>query len=645
MSKQGTTRLPLAASDSRLSVSSGSAGAIPASVPVRENEALTLCVPDLVRRNAALAPSALALQHASARLTYHELDSRSNQLAHYLLSLGVVPGSVIGLCLERSVEFPVAALAILKAGTAYLPIDSKTPADRVKMMLTDAQASVLLTQSALLTSLAGNIRHAVALDRSSDEIGHCSSGPPPVHVTPDHLAYLIYTSGSTGTPKGVAIGHDNLLNLVAWHNRTFSVTRADVATQLASIGFDAAVWELWPHLVAGASVGVVDDEVRIEPERLRDWLVREKVTIAFVPTPLAERMIALRWPEETSLRFLLTGADTLHHYPPAGLPFQVVNNYGPTECTVVATSAVVSPQQNAAGLPPIGRPIDGTEIYILDDQLKQVPAGQLGEICIGGAGLARGYLNDVELTAERFIQHPFGTVAGARLYRSGDLGCYLPDGQIAFHGRVDDQVKIRGHRIELNEINGALSRHPGVRQSAVVTREGGQNEKHLVAYVVPQTSSLTVSEVRDFLARELPDYMIPGTFVSLETLPIGATGKVNRSALPPPSDENLLRDETFVGPRTPMEMHVAAIVTSVLRLDPDSLGVNDNFFYFGGNSLFGTQVITRLRKTFDVELPLLKLFDCPTIAGLTTEVERLMAAKSEALSEEETPRLLDRKSA
>jgi amino acid adenylation domain-containing protein len=592
----------------------------------------------LVQRRAALTPDSSALTSGSDRVNYHELDRRSNQLAHYLRGLGVAPGNIVGLCLRRSVEFPVAALAILKTGGAYLPLDVTTPSDRLKMMLNDARAAVVVTDSTMLAALAGEAQHLVALDRSAEEIARCSSDALPVRVTPEHLAYVIFTSGSTGTPKGVAIRHDSLRNLVEWHNRSFGVKPTDIATQLASIGFDAAVWELWPHLVAGASVHVVDDEVRSDPDRLRDWLVREGVTISFIPTPLAERMMKLPWPDRASLRFLLTGADTLHHHPPVGLPFAVVNNYGPTECTVVATSAIIPPQEGASGLPPIGRPIDNTRIYILDANRKQVPAGQLGEIYIGGVALARGYLNDPELTAQRFIANPFIALAGDRLYRTGDLGCYLPDGQIAFHGRVDDQVKIRGYRIELNEIIGALSRHPAVRECVVVANEDAHGEKRLVAYVVPQTSSLTVSELRDFLARELPNYMIPSTFISLEAIPIGATGKVNRSALPAPNDDNMLRDEAFVGSRTPTEERVAEIVTSLLGLD--SVGVNDNFFYFGGNSLFGTQVIARLRETFDVELPLLRLFDYPTVAGLASEVESLMAAKLDAMSEEEAQRLL-----
>ncbi len=301
-------------------------------------------------------PGALAVSCGSDRLTYEELDHRSNQLAHCLRSLGAVSGSVVGLCLERSVDFPIAALAILKAGGAYLPLETKTPSQRVNTMLDAAQVSVVVTQSSVIGSLAADGRTVVALDRSAAEIGRCSSEPLPVRVTPERLAYVIFTSGSTGIPKGAAIGHDSLLNLIAWHNHSFGLTPADRATQLASIGFDAAVWELWPYLVAGASVHLVDDETRTDPEQLRDWLVRKKITISFAPTPLAERMLKLVWPKETALRFLLTGADTLHQYPPATLPFAVVNNYGPTECTVVATSATVFPQKSGDRLPPIGQP-------------------------------------------------------------------------------------------------------------------------------------------------------------------------------------------------------------------------------------------------------------------------------------------------
>jgi amino acid adenylation domain-containing protein len=599
----------------------------------------TLCVPALIEERAALTPDALAVTAGNDRLTYAELDRRSNQLGHYLCSLGVNTGAVVGLCLERTVRFPVAALAILKTGAAYLPLDPKTPVERLKMMLGAARVPLVLTQSSLAGSLAVNQRQAVALESCAAELSRFSFDALHAGITPEHLAYIIYTSGSTGTPKGVQIGHDNLLNLIRWHCRAFGVTPTDRATQLASIGFDAAVWELWPHLVAGASVHLVDDEARAQPDKLRDWLVREKITISFVPTPVAEQMIQLPWPADTALRLLLTGGDTLRHHPAPDLPFPVVNNYGPTECTVVATSATIAAGEDNSHLPPIGRPIDNTEILILDGSKKRLPAGQVGELYIGGAGLARGYLNDPAMTADRFVSDPFSATPGAKLYRTGDLGCYLPDGQIAFRGRLDDQVKIRGHRIELNEVTSALVRHPAIAESFVVASDEGTGEKRLVAYIVPRANaSPSVNDLRGFLGKELPDYMLPAAFISLEALPVGPNGKVDRSALPAPNDANTLRDAAFLGPSTPTEERIAGILAALLGVE--RVSVHDNFFLLGGNSLLGTQVIARLRSAFEVEVPLLDLFDHPTVVGLAEVVEQLMVANLDAMSEEEAQRRL-----
>jgi len=606
---------------------------------VQEAALPTLCVPELVSHQAALTPEALAIDDGSNRLSYEQLEHRSNRLGHHLRSLGLVQGSVVGLCLERSVDFPVAALAILKAGGAYLPLETKTPIQRMNTMLNRAGVSVVVTQSSVLGSLAGDARRLVVVDRSASEISACPSEKLPVPVSPEHLAYVIYTSGSTGTPKAVAIGHDSLLNLIEWHNHTFGVTPRDRASQLASIGFDAAAWELWPYLATGASVHLVDDETRTGPELLRDWLVRKKITIGFAPTPLADRLIELTWPETSSLRVLLIGADTLHRYPPKSLPFRLVNNYGPTECTVVATSATVLPQEGSDRLPPIGRPIDNTEIFILDNKMKQVSAGQLGEIYIGGAGLARGYLNDSALTEERFVKHPFSAVAGTRLYRTGDLGCFLPDGQIAFHGRVDDQVKIRGYRIELNEVVSALRRHSAIRETTVIAAENSTGEKQLIAYIVPRAASPSIGELRDFLAKDLPDYMLPATFVLVDAIPVGTNGKVDRLALPAATDENILREEASLSPQTPTEQQVAVIVAGLLGFE--RVGVNENFFYLGGNSLFGTQLIARLRDAFGVDVPLLGLFDHSTVSNLAAEIERLIVTKVKATNEDEVQRLLE----
>ena len=595
-----------------------------------------LCVPAMVQEQAAVSPTSVAVCSGSERITYRELDDRSNRLANYLRGQSVAPGGVVGVCLERSIDFPVAALAILKAGCAYLPLEPKTPSRRLQTMLYDARVSLVLTTSSILDSLELAGTKLMALDRKVGEIGHCSTEAPAIGVTPEQLAYVIFTSGSTGTPKAVAIGHDSLTNLCLWHNRAFGVTAADRATLLASIGFDAAVWELWPYLIAGASLHVVDEEKRTHSEQLRDLLVREKITISFAPTALAEQLLKLVWPKETSLRFLLTGADTLRHYPPADLPFTLVNNYGPTECTVVATSGAVTPEKSASRLPGVGRAIQNAEIYILDGKMQPVPIGNIGEIYIGGAGLAKGYLNDAALTAARFVPHPFR--AGAKIYRTGDLGCSLPDGQIAFQGRADDQVKVNGYRIELNEVGSVLNAHTAIRESVVIARENDRGEKQLVAYIVPLATCPTVGQLREFLATELPDYMLPATFVRLASLPLASSGKVNRAALPAPTDENMLRGEIFLGPRTDTEQGVANVVASLLGLQ--QVGLNDNFFYLGGNSLFGTQLIGRLRDRFDVEVSLLRLFDHPTVAELAAEVDRLLTAKLDAMTDEEAQRLL-----
>jgi amino acid adenylation domain-containing protein len=595
-----------------------------------------ISVPMLVERQAAITPGALAVCSGSQSLTYGELENRSTQMAQHLRNAGAAPGSVVGLCAERSIDFPVAALAIMKAGCAYLPLESRTPQKRLQMMLKAAQVSIVLTDSNLLEMLSGNGRKLLTLDRRPAEI---SGDLQTTEISPEHLAYVIYTSGSTGVPKAVAIGHDSLLNLCQWHNRSFGITPTDRASQVASIGFDAAVWEIWPYLVAGASVHLVNDEIRTQPQQLRDWMVRERITIGFAPTPIAERMLKLAWPKETSLRFLLTGADTLHQYPSPDLPFTLVNNYGPTECAVVATSGMVYPNRSASDLPAIGRPIDNAEIYILNSAMQRVTAGELGEIYIGGAGLAKGYLNDPAMTAERFVKHPFSADEDARLYRTGDMGRWLPDGQIAFHGRMDDQVKIRGYRIELNEISCAVNRHPAVRESVIVAIENGTaGEKELVAFVVLAGACPAVAELRDFLSKELPDHMLPAKFVRLDYLPLGPSGKVDRSALPTPNDLNILRDPSSWNVSTATEQRVARIVASLLGLE--KVGVDENFFYLGGNSLFGTQLIARLREAFGVDVPLLKLFDHPTVADLAAEVERLMVTTLEAMTEEEAERLL-----
>ena len=434
----------------------------------QQNYPQDVCVPQLVARQAAARPTAVALVAGDQVFNYSELNCRANQLAHYLQTLGVRPNVYVGLCVERSIEMVVGLLGILKAGGVYLPLDPGYPSDRLTFMLEDAQAPVLVTQQHLTSRLPAQGSRVVCLDADAGVLAQQCEAEPTCSATHSDLAYVIYTSGSTGRPKGVRITHDSLLNLVFWHQGTFAVTASDRATQLTSPAFDATGWELWPYLTAGASVYLFDEEARVVPALCRDWLLRHAITITFLPTALAESVIALEWPPTTSLRFLLTGADTLHRHPSSSLPFALINNYGPTEATVVATSGRVLPTEQADIPPSIGRPIANTQIYILDENLQQVPIGVPGELCIGGAGLAKGYLNRPELTAEKFISHPFSDEADARLYKTGDLARYLPDGQIAFMGRIDHQIKIRGYRIEPGEIVSLPNGHPLVQKSLIL---------------------------------------------------------------------------------------------------------------------------------------------------------------------------------
>ena len=408
---------------------------------------------------------------------------------------------------------------------------------------------------------------------------------------------------------------------------------------MASPAFDAAGWEVWPYLTVGASIHFLDEDTRTDPIKLRNWLLHQRISISFLPTALAESILALEWPMSTSLRYLLTGADTLQKYPSTTLPFALINNYGPTEATVVTTSGRVQQTDTSTGLPTIGRTIANMQVYILDEKLHQVPIGTIGELHIGGVGLAKGYLHNPQLTAEKFIPHPFSNEVGARLYKTGDLVRYLADGQLSFLGRTDDQVKIRGYRIETNEIVAALHRHSSIHSSIVIARENTSGEKQLVAYIIlASDKTVTQKSLQEMLAQSLPSYMIPTIFIIVDTLPLTANGKVDRSALPDPDDTNILRDDIMSMPTTPLEEKLAAIIAPLLGLA--QVGVDENFFMLGGHSLLGTQVIMRIAEKFGVELTLRNLFNAPTVRELALEVEQLIFVKIEAMSDDEVQRLL-----
>jgi amino acid adenylation domain-containing protein len=581
--------------------------------------------PARIDQHADAYPENLALITDFGCLSYAELQTRSNQLAQHLRLLGVGREALVGVCFHRSIEFVVAALAVWKAGAAYVPLDPEYPVERIALMIEDAGLSVIVSDSTDHAKLPKGNFQVVLLDRDAAHLGSLKSTPPEIDLDDGLLAYMIFTSGSTGRPNGVEITHRNLCNLIQWHQTTFAITPLDRGMFASSPGFDAAVWEVWPYLAAGASLYLPDEITRQEPELLRDWMVDHGITIGFVAAPLADGMITLDWPPHTALRALLTGADKLHRFPSRDLPFSLINNYGPTECTVVTTSGRVLPQDAANGSPSIGKPISNTQIHILDQDGRPVPRGDEGEIYIGGLSVARGYRNRPQLTVERFVANPLTSGADDRLYRTGDLARELPNGEFAFLGRLDDQVKIRGYRIELGEIACTLLRHPMVRAAEVVPEQNCSGVARLVAYVVLRAGERpAASDLQDFLRTHLPHYMIPFAYVALDALPVTPHGKVDRTRLPKPEPTNRLRDVRSEA-KSAVEEGVVDVLAAALR-NPE-IGLNDNFFEFGGHSLLGTQLITQLREKFGVEVGLRTLFANPTAAGLSAEIETMILAR------------------
>ncbi len=580
-------------------------------------------------RQAMRRPRALAVRGGGREMTYGELDALSRRVAAQLRRLGVGEGSVVGVLLDRTPEMVAAFLAAMRAGAAYLPLDPSQPAERLAFLLTDARAAAVVTggESALATAvLAASTIPALRLDDLSP-----GAEVDPGEPSPAGLAYVLYTSGSSGRPKGVEVDHRSLANLVDWHLGAYQVTPADRAAQTAAIGFDAAVWELWPYLAAGASVHLADESARLSPERLRDWLVEEEIDLAFLPTPLAEGVLALPWPPRTALRALLTGGDRLRRLAPPGLPFAVVNHYGPTEGTVVATAGAVPAANGQAERPPaIGRPIAGARVYVLDGGLAPAPLGVPGELCLGGAGVARGYRGRPNLTAERFLPDPFAGEPGARLYRTGDRVRFRAEGDLEFLGRLDQQVKVRGVRIEPGEIEAALAGHPAVGQAAVVLRGDGPGAR-LVAYWVAEgdhaaeaAHGADPAELRAYLQARLPEPMIPAVFVPLAALPLSAHGKLDRAALP---DVDVAPGPR-TPPRTPTERQVAAVWAEVLGHEEGSLAAEDDFFALGGHSLLAMRVVSRLGDACGVELPLRAAFDRPLLADLATAIDAAGASEA-----------------
>ncbi|HEY4565460.1 MAG TPA: amino acid adenylation domain-containing protein, partial [Thermoanaerobaculia bacterium] len=576
-------------------------------------------VHEMFAAHARRAPEALAVVSGGHRLTYGELDARSNRLAHELRALGVGPDVVVGVCAERTPERVVGIVAVLKAGGAYASFDPDYPRERLALAMEDARVPVLLTESRLLDRVPASTTMVICLDRDLERLEGDELRPPAVEVDPDHLAYVIFTSGSTGRPKGVAVPHRGLSNLVRWHHETYGVTPEDVGTQVASPAFDVAVWELWPLLAAGAAQSIPDREIRLSPHRMVGWWKEAGITLAFLPTPLADGILSEEMPADLPVRYLVVGGDRLHRSPRPGTPFQLSNIYGPAEHSVVTTMAVVPPD----GRVTIGRALANTRVHVLDAHGAPVPLGVPGELHVAGSGLARGYLWRPELTAERFLPDPFGA-PGGRMYRTGDLVRRLPDGDFEFLGRLDHQVKIRGIRVELGEIESVLGQHPRVREAVVMVPEG-----RLTAYVVGLAGGATpAGELRGFLEARLPAYMVPQDWALLAAMPLTPNGKIDRQALARIEAARTAPggEDGYVAPRTDVEARLAELWAELLGVA--RVGARDNFFALGGHSLLAIQAVSRARRLFAVELELRDLFNDATVEGLARAIARSPSAEA-----------------
>ncbi|HEY0739279.1 MAG TPA: amino acid adenylation domain-containing protein [Herpetosiphonaceae bacterium] len=628
------------------------------------------CIDELFEEQAAHTPDAIAVVFEDRRLTYAELNTRANQLAHHLRELGVRPETLVALCVERSPEMVIGILGILKAGGAYVPIDPAYPAERQSYILADTRAPVLLTQQHLIERLPEHTAQVIAIDAESTPIAQTPGENPARQVQAANPAYVIYTSGSTGTPKGVLVAHQNLVHStsarIAYYHEP--VTKFLL---LSSFAFDSSIAGIFWTLCQGGALCLPQPGLERDVAQIAVQIAGLQISHLLSLPSLFGQLLAQAQPQQLqSLRTVIVAGEAC---PPEliarhneALPRGTIfNEYGPTEGTV--WSSVYRAEGSHTPVP-IGRPIANMQIYLLDRHMQPVPIGVVGELHIGGDGLARGYLNRPDLTAERFVPDPFGEVPGGRLYRTGDLARYLSSGDLEFIGRIDQQVKVRGYRIELGEIEAVLARHATVREAVVVVREDVPGDQRLVAYVTeeqrnkgtkeqenlePRTQNLEPREnrsfpapaateaeasrglgqglgvrassesLRSFLQDRLPEYMIPSAFVVLPALPLTPNGKVDRRALPAPDTSRTLLDTTFVAPRTPLEENLAAIWAEVLHLE--RVGVYDNFSVLGGHSLLATQLISRVRETFEVELPLRSLFEAEqsTIAGMVERIETM----------------------
>ncbi|HYW21093.1 MAG TPA: amino acid adenylation domain-containing protein [Nodularia sp. (in: cyanobacteria)] len=587
------------------------------------------CIHQLFEKQVEAQPDSIALVFGDEQLTYQELNNRSNKLAKYLQKVGVSSETLVGICISQSIEMIVGLLGILKVGGAYLPLDSSYPQERLKFMLEDAQVSVLLTQENFLKSFEYFLNPIICIDKDWKIINEENKNNFENSITSNNLAYVIYTSGSTGKPKGVAINHKAVNRLVC-NTNYIKFSSSDKIGQASNTSFDAATFEIWGALLNGAQLVGISKDVILSPHEFALQLRQKDISVLFLTTALFEQ-ISRDVPQAfASLRYLLFGGESVNirwvkKILKHGVSKHLIHVYGPTENTTFSSYYHIQELTESATFIPIGVPINNTQIYILDSHLEPLPIGVIGELYIGGDGLAREYLNHKELTAERFITKFFNKNSKTRLYKSGDLARYLPDGNIEFLGRIDNQIKIRGFRIELSEIEAVLSEHPVVKETVVIADEDIPDNKYLVAYIVIKGIQVSnfASILRKFLKEKLPEYMVPKVYVAVESIPLTPNGKVNHRALPRPDIVTFHRDD-YVAPRSQLEELLGEIWAKVLG--KEQIGVHDNFFELGGHSLLATQLISRIRDTFQLDVTVRNLFEAPTIEQLAKCIDTMLWA-------------------
>ncbi len=619
------------------------------------------CLHTLFEIQARKTPKAPAVHVENQDMTYAVLNRRANQLAHYLAKHGVHPGSMAGIAMKRSPEMVIALLAVLKAGAGYVPLDPGYPAERLAFLLEDSQVPLVITNGGGRALLESHGVHLVCMDEEADAIAKMPVDDPAVPVTANDVAYMIYTSGSTGRPKGALIPHRGVVNYLYWCTREYAVVQRCGAPVQSPLGFDLTVTSLLGPLVTGRCAYLVSEGQGIEP--LADLLRRQRRYSLLKITPAHLEMLSHVVPAceaaDIAGAFIIGGeallADTIAFWQTHAPATRLINEYGPTETVVGCSIYEVKPGERIEHSVPIGKPIANTTLYVLDRDLQLAPVGVPGELYIGGAGVGYGYWNRPDLTAEKFVPDPFSVVPGARLYRSGDLVRYRADGNLEFLGRIDHQVKVRGYRIEPGEIESVLTRHPAIAEALVAAQDSAHGQS-LVAYIVPKEGAApSTGELRQYLELHLPSYMVPSAFLVLDRFPLSPHGKVDRAALPKPGCERPDLAREFVPPSAPLEEVLAEIWREVLRLD--RVGIHDNFFELGGHSLLATQVISRLADTLQVDLPIRRLFEGPTIAGLAQaiwndEEQRTRAecalevlASVSSLSEQEAARQIETRAA